>query len=274
VHVHLVVREHETDTFVLADALAEGLAPARIVERGIVRAANGAEPAHAMRESGWGQTHLCVVKTPARSAEDILRRHMQIVEANDGVTAREAAVQAVHDALDHDARRCHVGQEHRRVPVLDLRHDDRQARADRAGDEPLAAVDHVVIAMVPRGGLHHRGGRTRRLAAAPSCRNTTGCRPGPGAAATVPCARASRPLRADACCLRQARRHSARAARAASNPPPRMRSRARCAAARGRRIRVRREVQKRRPGAPSPSVPDATRRWARAPCAADRTPAG
>ncbi len=39
--------------------------------------------------------------------------------------------------------------------VRELRHDDRDRRAFRARDEPLAAVDHVVVAVARGGGLQH-----------------------------------------------------------------------------------------------------------------------
>ena len=32
----------------------------------------------------------------------------------------------------------HVGEEHRRAPVFELRHDDRECSPDRARDEPFA----------------------------------------------------------------------------------------------------------------------------------------
>ncbi len=49
-----------------------------------------------------------------------------------------------------------VDQEQGRALARVLRHDDADARAVRAGDEGLAAVDHPVIAVQRGRGLHHR----------------------------------------------------------------------------------------------------------------------
>jgi len=73
------------------------------------------------------------------------------------VATREATVHRVDLALDHDAWLVHVGQEHGRGPVLHARHDDREARADGARDEPLDSVDYVVVAVTDGSGLKHLG---------------------------------------------------------------------------------------------------------------------
>ena len=48
VQVHLVVGQHEADAFVLTDRTPESLAVACVVDRDVVGAPRGAEPAHAM----------------------------------------------------------------------------------------------------------------------------------------------------------------------------------------------------------------------------------
>src|SRR5690349_3905989 len=67
--IHVVVGDHEANPFVLADRLAERVAPARIVDGDVMRAACRAEPAHAVREAGGRQSHLRVFETLAYFAE-------------------------------------------------------------------------------------------------------------------------------------------------------------------------------------------------------------
>ncbi len=118
VQVHLVVGEHESDAFVLADRLAECVPAPRVVDGDIVRAPRRAEPAHAMREPRRRQSDLRVSEALADLAEDIARRNAQIVEPHDTVAARKARVEAVHRALDDDAGRVHVRQEHRGAGIV------------------------------------------------------------------------------------------------------------------------------------------------------------
>ena len=157
-------------------ALAECVPPARIVDGDVVRAPRGAQPAHAMREPRRRQAHLRVLEALADLAEDVRRRHAHVLEPHDTVAAREARVETAHRPLDHDAGRIHVGQEHRGAGVVGVGHDDRERRALGAGDEPLAAVDDVVVAVARRGGRRASTGRSRRPAAARSCRSTSGSR--------------------------------------------------------------------------------------------------
>src|SRR5215472_862892 len=62
VQIHLVVGEHEADTLVLAERLAERSAPPRVIDGCVVGAARGAEPAHAMRQTGRRETHLSIAE--------------------------------------------------------------------------------------------------------------------------------------------------------------------------------------------------------------------
>ena len=145
------------DALVVHQLRAEHLAAAGVSRGDVVRAPRRAQPAHAMRQPRRRQPHLGVAEALARLAQDVARRHAQIVEPHHRVAAREGLVQAVHRAHDLDARLVHVGEEHRRRAVLALRHDDGEARAIRAGDEPLVAVDHPVIAVLHRRGVQRRG---------------------------------------------------------------------------------------------------------------------
>ena len=109
-----------------------------------------------MRQPRGRQPDLGVTKSFAGLAQNIRGRHAQVVEPHHRVTAGEGAVQAVHGADDLDAGLVHVGQEHGRVTVLALRHDDREGGAVGAGDEPFFAVDDVMIAVLARRGQHRR----------------------------------------------------------------------------------------------------------------------
>ena len=52
VEVHVVVGQHESDAFVLADRLAERVPAACVIDRDVVRAPRSAQPAHAVRQPG------------------------------------------------------------------------------------------------------------------------------------------------------------------------------------------------------------------------------
>ncbi len=84
----------------------------------------------------------------------------------DRVATGKTAVEALHRPLDDDARRIHGRQKHGRAGVVGLGHDDGKRGAFGTGDEPLAAVDLVVIAIPAGGGGQHRRvrpGPRRRL---------------------------------------------------------------------------------------------------------------
>ena len=65
VDVHRVVGEHEPDPTVLAQRLAEGGAPPRVIGGDVVGAACYPEPAHAMGQACRGEPHLGIAKTGA-----------------------------------------------------------------------------------------------------------------------------------------------------------------------------------------------------------------
>ncbi|MNP58178.1 hypothetical protein D3C76_1530720 [compost metagenome] len=108
-----------------------------------------------------GQAHLGITEALADLAEHIARRYAQVVETQLPVAAGEAAVQRVQLTLMGDAVALHVGQEHGRRAVLHARHDDAEVGAFGPGDQPLAAVDEVVVAIAGGGGAQHRGVRAR-----------------------------------------------------------------------------------------------------------------
>ena len=126
--------------------------------------ARRAEPAHAVREPGRREPHLRIAQALAELAQDLGGRYAAALEHHGGMAAREAGIDGIDDAFDADAGYVHVGEEHRRAATLafDARHHDREAGAFGPGDEPLAAIDHVVIAFQARRGLEQRrvGART------------------------------------------------------------------------------------------------------------------
>ena len=71
VQVHLVVGEHEADPLVLAERLAEGGAPPRVIGGDVVGAAGRAEPAHAMRQARRGEPHLGIAEAFADPPEHL-----------------------------------------------------------------------------------------------------------------------------------------------------------------------------------------------------------
>ena len=147
-------------------ALAERLAPARVLGGDVVRAPGLAEPAHAVREARRREPHLRVAEALADLAEHVGGGNAHVLELDHPVAAGEAAVERVHGTHDADALAVHVGEEHRRRAVLHARHDDRVGGALGAGDEPLRAVDDVVVAVAHGARLQHRrvgAGAGRRL---------------------------------------------------------------------------------------------------------------
>ena len=66
-------------------------------------------------------------------------------------------IQRIEYALDADAGRVHRCQEHGRATLAGACHHDAELRADRAGDQPLAAVDHPLVADAACRGREHVG---------------------------------------------------------------------------------------------------------------------
>jgi len=158
--IHFVVGELEAHAFMVDQLAPKHLPLQRITRCDLMRSAGGAEPAHAVSQARGGEADLCVAEALAGLTQDVGGRNAQVVELHDRVAAGKGAVQAVHGADDFDAGRVHVGQEHGGVAVFILGHDDGEGRAFRAGDEPLGAVDDVVVAVLHRGGGHGGGVRS------------------------------------------------------------------------------------------------------------------
>ena len=159
--VHVVVGEHEADAFVLGEGLTEGLALGGVGEGDVLGAPGGAEPAHAVGESGRGEADLGVAEALAGFAEDVECGDLEAVEFHDGVAAGEALVEAVHGADDADAGLIHVGEEHGCAAIVEAagftRHDDGEAGVYGACDEPFGTIDAISVAGAG-GGCGEGGG--------------------------------------------------------------------------------------------------------------------
>ena len=84
-------------------------------------------------------------------------------------------------------------------------HRDRQLGADRAGGEPLVAVDHPLVAVEDRRAPAAGSGRSRRPRAR-SSRSRSGSVPPAAGRASAPAARRCRARRGSPCCRCPARR--------------------------------------------------------------------
>ncbi|PAV93486.1 hypothetical protein WR25_24193 [Diploscapter pachys] len=113
-----------------------------------------------MRQPGRGEADLGVFEPFAAVPQHLVRRDAQIVDPHHGMATGHRAVDRVEHAFDGDRRVGQIDQEHAGAPGpvggVGLRHDDPDLRALGTGDERLATVDHPVIAVERRGGLHHR----------------------------------------------------------------------------------------------------------------------
>ena len=77
------------------------------------------------------------------------------------MAARHVLVERVEHPLDMNAGRVHRRQKHRGAGraagvALVPRHDDGEAGADRAGDQPFLPVDDEIVAVAARRGHQHR----------------------------------------------------------------------------------------------------------------------
>ena len=117
-----------------------------------------------MGQARRSQAHLRVAKALADFAQNIAGRHAQVLELNHTVAAGKTGVHGIHLPHDPDAGTIHVRQEHGGRAILHACHDDDVARTLGAGDEPLGAVDHVVVAI-----LHRRGHQHRRVGTGTGC---------------------------------------------------------------------------------------------------------
>ena len=142
----------------------------RAIDHHVERDLRLPDPAHAVREPRRAEPVLAEAMALAESAQDRVLRDAQIGDADLAVVVTRPAHRVdVADDLPAVAR--DVDQE-RRVGglrhfgrVFGARDQDRELRAVRARDEPLVAVDDVVVAVGDRARLDQRrvGARDLRL---------------------------------------------------------------------------------------------------------------
>src|ERR1700736_3263330 len=137
VKVHLVVCQHEADTFMTSERLAKGLPMRRIVFGYVMCTACLPQPSHAVSQTGRCQSNLRVAESPPYLAQYVGHRHAQILEPNHTVATGKAGVERVHCSLVNETWSICVTQEHGGAAVFHARHDDRVCGALRAGNEPF-----------------------------------------------------------------------------------------------------------------------------------------
>src|ERR1700678_3222392 len=124
-----------------------------------------ADQAHAMVDAAGTEAVLRNFEAAALAEQNILRRYAYIDEIDLRMAVGRMIV-AEHGQLAQplDARRVHRHEDHRLLAVkrrsrVGLAHEyqDFAAWISGAGRPPLAAVDHVVIAVAHDGGLDIRG---------------------------------------------------------------------------------------------------------------------
>ena len=136
----------------LAQRLAERRAGAGVLNGDGLRPRRRAQPAHAMGEPGRRQPHLRVAKRLADFAENRRGRQSEIAEPHHSMALDVIAVHGVHHPFELDTGCVAVAEEQGR-PVAAVRvgchprHDDPGSGAVGTGDQPLAAVDHVLGAV-------------------------------------------------------------------------------------------------------------------------------
>jgi len=112
-----------------------------------------ADGAHAMVYAAGTETGLRQCETPAFLSEEIRHRYAYILEHHFAVTLGRVVVHDGHVAPDVQAGSIHRHQDHRMTGVRkagfggDSHHDAQLAvRMQRPRGEPLAAIDHVLVA--------------------------------------------------------------------------------------------------------------------------------
>ena len=156
--------QHDLDAFTVRKADAEALAARGIVGRDLDAAPRKAQPAHAMRQPRDAQPGLDHAHPPPLAQHEVARGDAQALEQQ---LAMAAMLLGAHDRdapQDPPAGIVAVKQKAAQ-PVARIvrgpRDQHEMLGRARAGDEPLVAVDHVIIAVPGRGRAHHPGVRAR-----------------------------------------------------------------------------------------------------------------
>ena len=137
------------------DGLAECHARRGALAHQFERALGQADQAHAVVDPARPEPALCDLETAPLAQQDAGNRHPHILEVHLDVAMRRVVV-AEHGQRPHDPHALGVGRDQHhallRVPRrfrIGLAHGDvdRAARVGGAGNPPLVAVDHVVVAV-------------------------------------------------------------------------------------------------------------------------------
>ena len=118
----------------LVEAPSEQLAPGRVVEGHVERAAREAEPPHAVGQARRREAHLRQPEAEPDLSQDGIVADAAVVEHDLGVPTRERAVDGADEPLDAHTRVRLRHDEHRRAAVADelvvgARHADRERGA-------------------------------------------------------------------------------------------------------------------------------------------------
>ncbi len=145
----------------VGDAFAKGGALRGALAHLFQRALGAADDAHAMVDAARAEAALGDLEAAAFAEQDVGRRHAHVGELHFGMAVGRVVVAEHRQVAQHlDAGRVHRHQDHRLLRMLGrfgvgLAHEDHDlaARVVGAGGPPLAAVDHVVIAIALDAGF-------------------------------------------------------------------------------------------------------------------------
>ena len=172
---------------------AEAFAFGDLSHGDVVAAARGTEPAHHMRHAGRAQTHLRVGESLVDLAEHVLVGDEQSSKMTSQCPPIIGLVQGADVSPDRDARCVGAGRgtsSLRRAARLTggSRHDDEEAGAVGAGDEPFVPVDLPATVDPSRRGWSEPRDRIPHPARVRSWRTPSACpraRAARGTAASV-----------------------------------------------------------------------------------------
>src|SRR5581483_2045765 len=142
----------------VGQGLAEGAAGVGPSAHELQRPFGGADRPHAVVDAARAEAGLGDGEAAALLAEEVGHRDAHVLQRHLHVALGVVVAEDEHVAQDGDAGRVHRHQDHRLLPVgrgvgVGLAHHDEDAAVgvQRSADEPLAAVDDVVVAVAPDG---------------------------------------------------------------------------------------------------------------------------
>jgi hypothetical protein len=155
------VAQHHAHRFARPQRLAEGLALGHIGAGDLHAALGEAEPAHAVGEAGRAKPDLGDLEPVALLQQAVLERDLEPVElefAYAAMLVRPHVGDAPDDAPVRIVLAVEEGREAAPRVVGGARHEDEVAGDGGAGDEPLAAMNNVTVALAFRLRQHHAAG--------------------------------------------------------------------------------------------------------------------